>query len=233
MLKMSELKRNPAGVLKNLVEQNDDSVYCKEKCSVIIPARWMGTRLANTDDGNYVLAYFMIKMKDEYMLLAASGIIQIGAANAQSIIIDGTECIEFMYDVGDVVIVNLNVAVDNTIPYSITNIITKKGCIIPYATEDDFLKLLDSIPVFCNLSLPAYCYTNIYMSYICRDPKDLSKPSRLSNSKDYRNVGLNDIQYSVQNTLSRFSGGYLDTGIQSSLIYPAEHASENEKIMRS
>ena len=230
---MSELKRNHAGIMKKLVEQNDDSVFCKEACSIIIPSRWLGTRLANTDDGNYVLAYFMIKIGKEYMLLAASGIIEIGAATIQTITVDGVECVEFLYELGEVVIVNLNVAVDNTIPYYMTNIITKKGSQIPYADVNDFQKLLDSVSIFCNLSLPAYCFTNIYMSYIQRDPKDLTIPARLSKNPLYKSIGLNDLQFAVQNTMARFSGPHLDVGIQSSLMYRTEQASENEKILRS
>ena len=233
MYKMSDFKRNAPSILKRISEQKDDSVFCKEATSIIIPSRWLNTRLANTDDGNYVLAYFMVRIKQEYMLLAASGIIQLGASsNIQTIMLDGVECLEFMYEAGEVIIVNLNVAVDNTIPYYMTNVITKRGSRIPYATEEDFMKLLDSVPTFCHLSIPSYCYTNIYMSYICRDPKDLTKPSRLGNG-GYRSIALNDLQYAVQNTMARFSGPHLDVGIQSSLIYPTETASMTEKVQRS
>lgn len=231
---MSDFKHNVSGVMSKLVEQDDASVYCKSDCSIIIPARWLGTRLANTDDGNYVLAYFMIKVGKEYMVLAASGIIQIGAnARIQAVQIDGVDCIEFMYEVGETVIVNLNVAVDNTIPYYMTNIVTKKDPRIPYVNEAQFQQFLDSLPTFCGLGLPSYCYTNIYMSYICRDPSDLTKPSRLSKNPGYKAIGLNNMQFAVQNTLSRLSGGYFDTGLQASLMHPTKSASENEKILRS
>lgn len=233
MLRMSELNRNASKVLKVLVEQDDDSVYTTKDCSIFIPKKWLNTKLARIEERFYVLSILMVKVGNDYGTLNVATIIELGLTDYQTTLIDNVECIEFKYSAGEVVIKNLNAPIDNTLPYSITNIVTKKGCLIPYLSYDEFVRIPETFPKFSNLGTSSYAYTVIYMAYVCRAVEDLRLRANLSKKNGYKNIPLSSVQLAVENTLNKFSGGYLDEGVQSALINPSEKASMSEVILRS
>lgn len=230
---MSKLTRAPAKVLKVLVEQEDDSVYTTKDCSVFIPAKWLNTRLASLEEKFYILSIFMIKVGDDYGTINVAGTIELGVTEYQTTVIDGVDCIEFLYGAGEIVIKNLNSPIDNTLPYYITNTINKRGIAVPYLSYDEFVRIPETFPKFSNLSIPNYAYSNIYMCYVCRAQDDLRLRANLSKNGNYVNIPLSSVQLAVENTLNKFSGGYLDEGIQSALMNQNKKASMSEVITRS
>lgn len=233
MYKMSEFTRAPDKVNKFMVEQEDDSMYCTRPCSVIIPKRWLNTRLAMIEDRFFIVAIFMLKVGKDYGIWNTAGVIELGLGEYQTVMLDGVECLEFLYETGELVIKNRNAPVDNTLPYYITSVITKKGSIVPYLSYDDFVRIPETFPKYCNLSIPNYAYVNIYMSYVCRAKEDKRKRANLSKKGEYINIPLNSVQLAVENTLNKFSGGNLDEGIQSALMHKSDKASMSEVVLRS
>ena len=100
MLKMASLTRNPTKIFKALVEQEDDSVYCTKPCSIFIPAKWKNSPLARLEERFYVLSILMVKVGTDYAVLNVAGTIELGVTEYQTTMIDGVDCLEFMYDVG-------------------------------------------------------------------------------------------------------------------------------------
>lgn len=233
MFSMSSLKLAPNNITKHLVEQDDDSVYTKRDCSLFIPKKWLNTRLASIEDRYFILAIFMIRIGDEYKVWNYAGTIELAVTEYQTTVIDGTECLEFKYKAGEIVVKNANSPVDNTLPYSITNMITKLGSIVPYLSYDDFLRIPETFPRYCKLNIPSYAYVNIYMAYVCRSKKDKRVRASLDKNDEYVNIPLSSVKLAVENTLNKFSGGYLDEATQAALMNPSDKASMSEIILRS
>lgn len=233
MFSMSSLKDNPKAITKHLVEEEDGSVYTTKDCSLFLPKKWLNTKLASIEDRYFVVAIFMIRMGDDFKVWNYAGVIEIAQTEYQVTLIDGTECLEFIYKAGEVVIKNANAPKDNTLPYSITNIINKKGSIIPYLSYDEFLKIPETFPEYSGLSLPEYAYVDIYMAYVCRDAKDKRKRASIGNTDKYVNIPLTSVKLAVENTLNKFTGGYLDEATQAALMQQSDKASMSEIILRS
>ena len=233
MIKMSSLNRAPRLIYKDLVTQEDDSVYATKPCSIYVPKKWNNTKLVSLDERFFVVAILMIKIGNNYSNLNVAGVIELGQCEYETTLIDDVECIEFHYEAGEIVIQNLNAVVDNTLPYYITNIITKNGSIVPYLSYDEFVRIPESFPKYSNLSIPNQAYAILYMSYVCRSIEDKRKRASLSAKGDYVNIPLSSVQLAVENTMNKYSGGYLDEGIQSSIMHPSNKASMPEIIMRS
>lgn len=233
MIKMAQLTRSPRKIDKILVEQDDASVYTTKACSVFLPKRWLNTPLFRIEERVFAVAILMIKIGNDYAIYNIAGVLELGFAEYQTTLIDGVECIELSYQAGEIVFKDMHVAVDNTLPYSITEIVAKKGSIIPYLSYDDFLKIPLTFPEYSSLTIPELPFALIYMAYVCRDPKDKRKRVDVTRGGDYINIPLANISLSVDNTLNKFSGGYLDEGIQSAAMYPSERASMSEVVMRS
>lgn len=233
MIKMSALKRDANKVLKSIVTQEDASAYATKDCSIIVPKKWMNTPLLVLEDYYRVLSILMIKVGNDYATLNLATTIELGLTEYQTTLVDNVECIEFKYSAGEVVFKDLNGVIDNTLPYYITNIITKKGCILPYLSYDEFVSIPESFPKYSNLSIPSFVYSNIYMAYVCRAEEDLRLRANLSKGKGYINIPLTAVQLAVENTLNTLSTGYLEEGIQSKVMNPNKKASMSEIVLRS
>lgn len=233
MYKMSELNRSPAKFKKILVEQDDNSKYTTQDCSIIIPKKFLNTRLTSIADRYFTVAICMVISGKDYTVWSVPAVIELGLAEYESVLVDNVECVEFKYEAGDVVVVNDNAPIDNTLPYYLTTEITRKGTVVPYLAYDDFVRLPEKFPKYCGLGIPDWQYAIIYMSYICRDPKDLKRKANLTKDNSYTNIPLADTHLAVQNPLNKFSGGYLDEAIPSALISKSEKSSSIESVLRS
>ena len=235
-MKFSELTRDRDYVLKQLVEQDDDSVYCLKECKIYIPAKWENTPLLNLDSGNnerFALALFIIVIDGKYTLINATGRMQLAMSNYTTVEMDGVECFEFYFEAGDIVIQNRNIVQDNTLLYYVTEVIINKGNLVPYLEYNDALLLLSTSTSIGGIGLPNQVYASLYISHCWRLVKDKTKLARqMSRGDKLIQIGFRNVMYSTAGTFGKFNGSYLDEGIQSALINPTDEIGEAESILR-
>lgn len=233
-MRFKDLVRDQRAVLSHLQEQEDNSVYTDVECRIYFPKRWEGTPLAQMDDEEiYVLAMFILVVGNKYTWFNGAALMNLKPSSIASVFIDDVECTEFTFLPGDVVIGNLNLAQDNTLPYYIGEIIVNKGNVVPYLTEDDFLQLLITCDYFAGLKLPNYAYVVLYLSHVIRLKRDKSLLARAGKEgEEITFIPFNNVMYATNNTMAKFNGANLDEGIQGALVYPSKEASNIEKMLR-
>jgi hypothetical protein len=233
MIKLNTLKRNAISVRASLRTESNGEVYCKVDCMYYLPKRLMGTDLLQVEvDPHKVGAFGMMVVGNEYMVFNACTILTLGPCSYDTVLVDNVECIEFAFEAKDLVFVNLTVPVINTLGYVITKELSKKAVALPWYSENDKLNIPTTLSEFTKIRTTPLPYLNLYMSYLIRDPDDLTRPYRLSDrTKPYVSIPLSAVGLTVPNTLNALGGSYLDDALMFKLVHPSEKTSPIEEIL--
>jgi hypothetical protein len=198
-----------------------------------MPKKLLGTKLLQVDGTQfYVGGFGMLVVENEYLVFNACTLMALGPCSYQDVVVDGVDCLMFEFEANDLVIVNLTVPVYSTLGYDITKELSKKAASIPWYTEGDILQVPMTLGEFTGIATPVLPYLNIYISYLMRDPDDLTTPYRLSpRKKPPTMISLNSVGLTVPNTLNALGGSYMDDALQSKLVNMSERSSPIEEIL--
>lgn len=233
-MRYSDLIRDKKEVLKHLRIQSDKSVLTSKECFIYIPERWVGGMLANLDrDVISIYGLFILVVGNKFTLFNACAMFTISPSSYQTIDMDGVNCIEFKFTPGSMVFTNLNLVEDGNLAREITDFAVNVGGSIPYLTQDDFLQIPKTFNSFGGLPVPNAALISLIFQHVIRSASDKKvyarhcKAGTILSYIAFRNVAL-----SAPDTYSKISGGYLDLGINDSLINRTEEPNRAEKILR-
>lgn len=241
---MSQLIRDPARVISHLKELDDGTLLCDVPCRITVPERWIYRNLATVGTETFITGIFplIIKADDGNEYYGVSNVMarmQILPSSTVKIKIDGDDYLEFSFDPGDVLVKNINLVVDKTLPYYVYNEVIDKGNLPYLLTYFDLANIFLTSPVYAGLNLGSRSVINLVTSTIARDQKEpmrlyrhvLFKPTDpVKNPPLY--IPFRSVVWNTSDTVSKINGAYFSDAINSALVNPSDSVELLEEIYR-
>lgn len=236
-----ELKRNATKVHAHLVEDGDALVTTKA-CTMTFPNRWVDKNLAEIGETTYVAGYFCLINEDGfYTVNSACAMVPTAPSSISIVDKDGVEYIEFGYEPGDTVIVNLNLAKNPKLTYYVFNEFLAMVNIPWYFNYIDLINLFKSCRKHADVTLSKrITILSMLVTLVARDPSNLNEYFRrsiknFSDSEVSRPhwVGLRSTTHGATNTTARLGGNNFDNNLTAALVNPTERSEPFEQLLRS
>lgn len=236
----NKLQRD-AGKVQAALKEVGDSLVAVKGVKVYIPSRYTERRLASIGAESNTVGIFAITLDDQYYavnLTMAS--MRLEPTSMNTVMIEGSEYIEFYFEPGSVVVPDVELLKDDTMPYYVYNEFVSGGHIPWFLTYLDLAKLFDSAPYHAGLNVGANsAVLEMIMATIARSPEDRTVYYRHFIEKmgdigkrppDY--IDFSSVIFNATNTSARMIGSYFEEGVSSSLINPSERRERIEDILR-
>ncbi len=237
MYDIFKLKRSDT-LIKRKCKVIKSALVATTDISVIVPVSLEHGKLLEIGERTYTIASILYTDGKEYSIMNLCTIIELGPTDHNKIMVKGfdgkeTECYEFKYTKGDTIHPTNEVPITPTIAYPFANHHIFMGKTIPYFDREDIDSILDSIPRFCKFGLPEYGFTNHITNMVLRDAHDLQVPLRLSKSKEFKVIPFTSVILNVSSVIGKNQGGWMEDGMQSSIMTTSKSSSTFEKVIRS
>lgn len=232
------LQRNANEVQSALSEVNESLIAIKP-CKIYIPEHYMSCALGNIADVISIAAVYGIVVDNKYYgVSSACALMQTAPSGSNVVDIHGEKYIEFSYQVGDRVIINLNLIRTSTLVYRIYNELITKGKIPWYFDYSDLCFLFDTALLHGGanlntdsalLELLAACMarTKANRMEFYRHHPELA--DRAKSPPVY--IPLSSVAYGATTTTSKVLGAYFNEGLTSALVTPTREVSSVEDLL--
>lgn len=236
-----KLRRDPKRVQSALSITAGGQVVTSKPCRIYIPARYAEKQLANIGSEIHILGIYAIVMEGQYYAVSlANAMKRIEPATINTISIDDNEYYEFIFEAGDTVIADVNLVVNDTLPYHINDEIIAKGRIPWFLTYEDLGSLFDSAEKYAGVRLGANdAVLEMIASSIARSEKDPRVYYRqvVKSKEDVEKnpplfIAFRNISYGATNTTAKLMGSYFEASMTSALVNPSEKVEDIEELLR-
>ena len=189
----------------------------------------------------YVVGILAIVVEDKYFgTLIANAMIRITPNQTNKVVFNGDEYYEFVFDPGTTVIPSLQLVKTNTLVYRIYDELFAKGRVPWYMGYLELAKIFDTARYHAGANIGQdHEVTELLVSMIARDHADRTRYYRqtaqseqdlVTNPPDF--IPLKSVAYSATNTVNKLAGSYMQDGIVSALVSPAERTERIEELLR-
>lgn len=241
MLQIELLKRND-NILEDMVAEIGDTLVAKNKCSIVIPYRFIQAGLLELGKTIYCCTVFPIVNEDnQYTVSNVLSKLELTPSSIEITKYKGEEHYVFIFDKGSVICPNLNLIMDGDFSYLIFDEIIQKAKAPWFMNYKDVGKLMSTASSHAGIWLSD---TNAIFELIVAS---LSRNSDLS--KYYREeietldakeltmhkrepIPLVSITYSAINKMNKLMGGYFEDGLTSALTENKSPHSGVEELLR-
>jgi len=240
LVDISKWKREPK-IIKSLITVKGNTWVAKERMFILFPTKYEDRGLSLIDTTCSVFGVISISNeKNQYSILTVSTQITITPDEIEEVTIDDKVYYRLTIEAGNNLIddVNLIVKPDNT--YGIFELFLVTGYIPWYLTYNDVFKLFETSPKYTGSKLDAYWVVIkllIAISARDRDNPKLQFRQSINNANDLDVkpilwVGIKNIYYSFNSTLSKIGGSYMKAGMISAIVNPEKQATDFENVVR-
>lgn len=242
MIEISKLVRNQS-IVKDLLIVKDDVMIAKDKCSIIIPYRYLQAGLLEMGKRiTCATIYPIVNSKNEYAVSNYCTAMEITCKDIRNLRHNGESHYVFNFDKGDVVCPNINLVKDDGFSYKIYDEMIQKanapwfmnyrdiGMVMSTAKELAGVNLADTNAIF-----------ELITAHLTRNGKDISKFYRESindlNDATLNNVPKESVSYTSVtlanvNKMTKLMGGYVEDGLTSALVEKESAESGVELLLR-
>jgi len=238
ILDVAKLKHNP-DIIRKLFLNKKDSIIATDDFYILFPERYINKNLAVMGSVVKLLSVYAVVDKDmNYAVVSAPIIMDIIPVNVTSVIVNGVVNKVLFIGSGEVFIPNRNAIKSDQFMYDVFDEFLLQGKVPWYITYDRLSDLL--------LESVRYAGSNIgnnplameiIASIIARDPDDKLLPYRealaAGTKSETTYVGLNNVYYSYDNTLSKIMGGYMRTGITTAIVNKEKETTKVSALLRA
>lgn len=230
-----KLVRDPLKALQS-VKQANKQVIALKNCKIQIPARYTKKDLATIGIDTYIYGiYALVFDEGFYSVSNVNAMFKISPSKTSNTIIDGVEYIEFFFEPGDAIIENTVIVKQDNLIFNVFDEFVFKGNIPWFLNYKDVALLFDSAREYANSSVgDNSVIIELIASMLARDPEDRSRYyrlSKLSGKVPPSFVGLENVFYSVTNTMNKLTGAYMQDGIVSALVNKTQNVEHIEKLI--
>lgn len=240
-LNVSGLKRDPDAIKKAFKKIGSSMVVTKDM-RVIFPERYTNIDLAII--GSTVRLTSIYAILDDEGNYAVSNIpifIELTPSNITDIEINGKVNKVLHFEEGTTFTENVNMVIDNTFLYDLFNEFYINGNIPWFISYNDAITIFEKTKKYAKSGLGDNPITmEILASILARNPKNKSEFYReiLKNENDLNKVipqyiGLMNIYFTFDNTVSKLVGSYYGQGISSAIISRETSTTTIEEILRA
>lgn len=234
-LNISGLKRNPEAIKKAFKTIGNTLVVTKN-LRVIYPERYNNIGLSILGSTVRVISIFAIL--DDNGNYAVSNVpifIELTPSNVGEISV-GNEINKVLYfDEGSVYTENTNLVMDDRFLYDLFNEFYIAGHIPWFMNYNDVINIFAETRKYAGSSLGDNPMTmEILAAVLARSPKDKTifyRQTDMKNKPDF--VGLMNIYFTFDNTVSKLVGSYYSQGVSSAIINKEQESTKIERILRS
>lgn len=238
---MLDLKRNAQEVFKHLHLQSNGSTVCTAPIKIQVPTRFQNKDLVVMGSEVFVVGFYAIIVNDEYYGVDNTiSMLQIRPSSTRKISFKGTDYFEFGFEPGDIVFVNDQLVVNDTLTYYLYDEFIAKGNIPWYMNYYDQAKIFETALLFAGVNLGARSIIELIISTIARDPTDLTRLYRhiLNNPNDIwtnppKNIPFRSVVWNTSDTVSRLNGSFISDAINTAVANPSESVELIEEILRT
>lgn len=240
LYKKKDFKRNNTLIKKDLKTIGDTLISMKE-LYIYFPYDYTEKNLAEIDNTCKLLGIFIIAdSNNNYTLATIPTLIYTTPSSIDTIDIDGVSYYRLTYEAKDVIIDNLNVILELDMAYNVFNLMMINGKVPWFIEYIDLLKIFnnfnkytgskvalfsDIMKIFIRISAREKGKLDINYSNILNLEKDLK-------TKEIEWIGLSNIYYTFNSTLSKVGGSYFKKALISTMVTPEKEPTELENILR-
>jgi hypothetical protein len=219
----------------------DNSLVTKSGCKIYIPARFSERQLASISVETHIVGIYAMVIEDKYYAVSLiNAMIRIDPVVTNKVSINGDEYYEFVFNPGSVVIPSLSLVKTNTLVYRVYDEIINKGRVPWYLKYPELAKLFESAKKHAGANIGGnHEVIELLVSMIARDPEDRTKyyRSTVQSLDDLVTrppvfIPLKSVTFSATNTTNKLAGSYMQDGIVSALVSPAERTERIESLLR-
>lgn len=240
----SEYKRD-AEHIHGLIHETSSGILIAVKPLVIyVPRGYEGTRLLTIAKEVRTVAVFCIVDPEakKYGVSKAVTLMPITPTTVTIVSFDDGEYYEFSFAAGSTICPNYNLVKDDTLSYTVYDMIIAKGHIPWYLDYIDLATLLDTSNYHAGLNLgPSNVPMEMIAASISRDPKNMKAYYRhgMKAGVAIREqpvkpsfIAFRNIIYGATNTTAKLTGSYFDDGMASALVNTSEKTESVETLLR-
>jgi hypothetical protein len=240
MFDVTKLKRDKEA-LNKCVKIKDNVMYTLKKVYVMFPEKFIDknmTKLGNTSLVTGVMA--IIDENNNYATSIIAGRITMYPNEIHSMLVDNIPYIVLEIEKDNVFIPNMNIIKEASVVFDMYDLFILKGKIPWYLTYEDIPKIFKNLNKYTGSKAGDNILTyEILTAIISRDKNDIHKEYRSTlksmndlNTKQPTYVGLENIWYSYNTTVSKVVGNYMKLGIVSAINNKETKVDAIENILR-
>jgi len=241
ILNYSSLKRNPS-VIKKCFKQIGDSMVVTKNIRVIYPERYESIGLAIPGSTIRIVTIYAVLDDDgNYAVSNLPIFIELSPTNISNIEVDGVVNKVLEFEANSTYAENVNLVVGNKFLYNIFNEFYINGKIPWFMGYDDLINIFNQTSKYASSDIGDNpIITEILASIVAKNPNDKKSLYRLQ-LKSYDDlskikpsyVGLLNLYYTFDNTVSKLGGSYYSKGVTSAIISPETETTKIEEILRA
>lgn len=237
-MNVSDFERDPKRVMAALTELEDGSVVAKKQVKIYIPTRYRDKQLAVIGNDILILGLFMYTVDDRYYAVnSVNAMLRIEPTGMNTVVMDGRDYFEFVFEPGDRVIATTNVLVNSTLLYFIFEEIVARGNVPAFMSYLDLCKLYDTAQKHARVKLSSTpTILHMLLSMVARDDKDLSTYFRQTTTGDDLDrvvyIPLRSTTHGATNTTARLMGAHFSDNLVNALVDPSAREENIENILR-
>lgn len=219
----------------------DNSLVSKTGCKIYIPVRFSERGLASISVETHIVGIYAMVIDDKYYAVSMiNALVRIDPVATNKVSVNGDEYYEFVFNPGSVIIPSLKLVKTNTLVYRVYDEIINKGRVPWYLKYPELAKLFQTARKHAGANIGGnHEVIELLISMISRDPDDRTKyyRSTVQSLDDLVNrppvfIPLKSVTFSATNTTNKLAGSYMQDGIVSALVSPAERTERIEALLR-
>jgi hypothetical protein len=239
---VTKLKRNPQRVHACLQELEDGRLVATRTVKIYIPTRFEERSMAEIGVESYIVGvYAMVTEDGDYAVSTVCAMHRIEPAATNKVSVGETEYYEFVFTPGSTVFTTLNLVRSKPLVYAIYSELISKGRVPWYLSYEDMAHIFDTAKSHAGTNVGSDHETiELLVSIIARDGADRTKYRRQTVTTDAEEqstpvtwVPLKSVVYAATNTMNKIAGSYMQDGIVSALVSPAERSEHIESLIRA
>jgi hypothetical protein len=220
---------------KYLKTVNNSYIFTGEKAKIYVPERYSAQGVLKITSHVEVLGVFEIIVNDnEEIGLILPTTIQIHPSKIYKENKDDVDYTVLELHKGDVFMQSKTIVQKANLVYVMFVEFLANGNLPKFIRYWDIPKLFDHAQKVCgiNLRVPKNIFEILY-AHLYRDPKDLSKPYRLTSmTAPAVFLSLRDTAYATDSTTAKLVGSYMQDNFNSAIVNPSTERSRVEDMLR-
>jgi hypothetical protein len=236
-----ELTRDAKRVFQHLHLQENGSTVTDAPVKIHVPVRFQNKDLAILGSEVFIVGFYALIVNDQYYGVDNTiAMMQIRPSSTKKVTVRGTDYFEFSFEPGDVVFVNNQLVVNDTLTYYLYDELVAKGNIPWYMNYYDMAKMFDTASLHAGVNLGSRAILELIISTTARDKDDLTRLYRhiLNNHSDVvtnppKVIPFRSVVWNTSDTTSRLNGAYFADAINTAVVNPSESVELIEEILRT
>lgn len=225
-------KRDKDFILSNIYEQ-DGKYFCKEKCYIEIPLRYVNAGLLEIGVVCTLISVFRLVIGDRYSVSVLPSFIKTAPYTIEEVKILGIEYYRFHYLKDYPIIENTQVLRKDILTYFIFDEFIMKGKVPWYLEYEDYGKIYDLAAKYAATGVgDNQAIIELLISYLTRQKNNLKEYARLNPLAPYKYVPLDSVYYSSPSTVNKLAGNRFSEGVVSAIVQRTNSASKVEELVR-